>query len=196
VRTGLFSALWVVLVSAAYVVAAQIEPWYVFLPVAGLAIFVAAITDGLVTALRRGRLPARVTATATLLLLWGIAGWQMRYSPLFQKYDEYDRATAASVEFLQKLRNRIDGAPDGSVILAPPMPTWVRPRSDGPTVFGVAILADYSVQAWAELIYPDRRIRVTTRPLTMIGRPASDELVIVLRAVRPGFESAAPPLFP
>ncbi len=196
VRTALFAVLWVVLVAAAYLVAAQIEPWYLFLPVAGLALFVGAVTGALAAALRRGRLPTRVTAAATLLLLWGLAGWQMRYSPLFQEYDEYERATAAGDEFFQKLRNRIDTAPDGSVILAPAMPTWVRPRPDRPTVFGAAILADYSVQAWAELMYRERRIRVTTRPPAMIGRPAPDELVIVLGALRPGFESGRPQVFP
>jgi hypothetical protein len=192
VRAAVLGGLWAVLVSATYIVAAQIEPWYLFLPVAGLAVFVAGVTDGLAAALRRGAWPARITAAATLLLLLGLVGWQARYSPFFQKYDEYERATTASDTFFEELRKRIEATPNGAAILAPPMPRWVRPRPDQPTVFGAAILMDYSVQAWAELTYPNRRIRVTGGPRAMIGRPAPDELLVVLRALRSGFENAAP----
>ncbi|MFQ5806019.1 MAG: hypothetical protein ACE5I3_06175 [Phycisphaerae bacterium] len=195
-RTGLFGILWVVLVSGTYVAAAQIEAWYLFLPVVGLAVFFAAATDALAGALRRGRRPARVAATVTLLLLLGVACWQARYSPFFQKYDEYERATTASSEFFEKLRTRIDAALDGTAVVAPPLPRWVRPQPAKPTMFGAAVLADYSVQAWAELAYSDRRIRVVKGRPSTIGRPASDELVVVLRALRRGFDSAIPQVYP
>ena len=38
---------------------------------------------------------------------------------------------------------------------------WAAPREGIPGVEGAAVLSDYSVQAWADLVFPDRKIWVS-----------------------------------
>lgn len=177
---GIVSLTWVLLVSATYVMTAHIEPWYLFLPVGGLVICVGTCVDALLTTVRRARWPARLAATATLVPLLALASWQARYSPFFEDYDLYRRASAVSDDFFGQLRVRIAATPDGSAVLAPPMMKGYRPWSDRPTVSGATVLTDYAVQAWAELTYPERRIRVASGHPATIRAPAPDELVIVI----------------
>jgi len=79
----------------------------------------------------------------------------------------------------------------GAVIPAPPVPRWVRPKTAQPTVRGAAILTGRSVQAWAELLFPHRRVRVAAG-LPRAAGASADEVVVLLRALRPGFEGPRP----
>ena len=186
-----FAIVWLALLSATYATAGRIEPWYLLMPAIGLATLVGVGAGTSVNALRYGPTSARITAGATAALLLALIGWQARYSPFVHHYDEYERATAVSEEFLRDLHAAIDGAPDGTGVWAPDVPRWVPARANRPTMFGAAILSDYSIQAWVELTYPDRRIRVATGNPNTIRPPDPDELVIGLRRLRRGYESAA-----
>lgn len=172
-----------------YSIAADMRSWYLFLPVMAVSMLVGTIGDDLLFSMRRGRAGVRVFAAVSLLLLGTFFGWQARYSPLLYDYDEWDRATAASDVFFNELRTRIDQADNGSTIETPLLPRWVRPRSDAAGVRGGQTLDYYTVQAWADLVIPDRRVRI----LRATGRnrnppPADpDELVVRLIGNRTDF---------
>ena len=101
------------------------------------------------------------------------------------------RASVASDAFLSELLRRIDAAPGGTLVTAPPLPMWVEPRAEGPTVEGGAILSDYSLQAWADLLRPARNVRVLPVEGGVLQEasrvPAPDEVVISIPSRMIGF---------
>lgn len=183
-RTGAVGLTWVVVLALTYSASGSMQPWYFLIPVAGWAMFLAALVDGLLSVVRRKDAMTLVPSVASLVLLTIVIGWQMRYSPVVHRYDEWARATTASEEFLGRLKARIEESPDGVTVTAPPIPTWVRGTKDAASIWGAAVLTDYSVQAWAELVFPDRRVRVV-KAATNSRQPAVDEVVVVLSR-RPG----------
>jgi len=187
VRTAVIAVAWLVLMGLTYAASIRIAPWYVLLPAAASAMLVGALADGLVGAIRRGRLPTRIAATPTLLLLAGLVIWQGCYSPLVNSYGEWHRATLASRSFLRELRCQIRSASDGSVLEAPPIPTQVQPNDDRPCIQGAHVLCAYSVQAWAELVFPRRRIRVLEAKDASGEEPHADEVLVVVTNRMDGF---------
>lgn len=164
-RQGLLLAVaWSLIVGALYGVSRSIEQWYLFLPVVGLSLLIGSGAQLLLLQWRRGGPLVRASAVGATLLLLAFCGFQLRYTPLVHRYTEWARATTASDEFFEKLARRIERAAPGASVNAPPIPVWVPPAPTGPAVRGGAVLEDYSVQAWCELRFPDRRLRVLKAP--------------------------------
>jgi hypothetical protein len=65
--------------------------------------------------------------------------------------------------------------------------TGAQSRRGEPTVYGAATFGDYTVQAWVDLAYPKRRIRIQAGGTLEAAAPAADELV-VLQSYAPGFD--------
>ncbi|MCK4343328.1 MAG: hypothetical protein KAY37_16560 [Phycisphaerae bacterium] len=187
VRAAVLALAWLVLVGLTYVTTGKIQPWYLLLLVAGLAMLVGIAAEAVVAVIRGSQLPARMAAVPTLILLGLLVAWQGRYSPLVCHYDEWERATAASHTFLDQLQTGIVAARDGTTLEAPPIPVRAMPRKDRPHIRGAAILMDYSVQAWAELKFPERRIRVRGAADALGDRPAADEVLVLLKHRMIGF---------
>lgn len=171
---------------------ARVNIWsfeYLYLvPVAGWALLCGALSERVVRFARGNGILSYVTALAMILLLSLPVVWQVRFSPLVFHYGEGERATAASSTFLEEARAQIDSAPDGSVVEGPPLPRRVPP-ADPLRALGTTILLDYSVQAWADLTLPERRVRVL---FSREGKPpnlevAPDEVVLLLTRTLPGF---------
>ncbi len=180
-RNGLLLAVaWSLLVGALYGISRSIEQWYLFLPVVGLALLVGSGAQLLIVQWRRGGPLARTSAVGAALLLLAFCGVQLRYTPVVHRYTEWARATAASDEFFEKLARRIERATPGASINAPPIPVWVPPAPEGPAVRGGAVLEAYSVQAWCELRFPDRRLRVLKAP-PQTPLLAEESAVLLLR---------------
>jgi len=153
-----------VIVGLLYGISRSIEQWYLFLPVIGLSLLVGTGADSIGRLWHAGKLRDRVLAASCGVALLGFSFCQLRYSPLTHAYPEWKVASKASREFLEKLARRIARKPPGAPIKAPPLPIWYPPPQQGPGIRGAAILDDYSVQAWLELVYPERRFRVLKGP--------------------------------
>jgi hypothetical protein len=166
------------------------SPWkleYMYLiPIAATALLGAGLVD---RAWRFGRARGAlgwVAAAMMVLLALGPAAWLVRFSPFVFHYGEGRRATEFSRTFFDQARARIEAAPVGSVVPGPPLPQRIPP-ADPLRVTGTAILHDYSVQAWVDLTWPERRIRVVSTighdaPVPPV--PAPGETVLHLRTVR------------
>jgi hypothetical protein len=163
-RALLIAVAWILLVGGMYGLSRMFQHWYLFLPVVGASLLVGAGVELALLSWRSGRMPGRALAGICLSLLLGFAFFQVRYSPLFHSYSEWRRATVASDEFLAELERRIEATPPGRTVDAPPIPGWMPYLRRGPTVRGVAILEVYSVQAWVELVFPDRELLVLSKP--------------------------------
>lgn len=174
-RAAILGACWVLVVGLLYGLSRSIEQWYLFLPVAGLSLVLGAGSELLWSAWRRC-VAGRGVAVVGGLLLLSFCYVQTRYSPLLRSYPEWEKASQVSEAFLTRLEMTIDSAPDGAVVTAPPLPRWFPPAKEGPTIRGAAIMDVYSVQAWAELILPERKVRVVRGRAP--SRPASDEVIV------------------
>lgn len=172
--------------------AGRTNPWHLeyllYIPMAGSALLTAAVVVRTLRFARAAGVGGRVGAAAMLLLL--ATPWlaQARYSPLFFHYGEGEAATAASRAFFTQARARIEQAPLGSVVEGPLLPRRVPPR-DPLRRLGTTVLLDYSVQAWADLTLPERKVRVVFDPDPAPGRIAAgpDEVVLWLSRPQPGF---------
>jgi hypothetical protein len=176
-RGAALGASWVVLLASTYSAAGQVGPWYFLVPLVGWAVLAACLIDLLVNYLRGGDRVLGGTAAVTLAVLVTLLGWQAGYSPLFRHYDEWQRATAASDAFFEEVGSQVRSVSDGSVVDAPPLPFWAVTAGNRPAIRGAAILADYSVQAWADLTWPDRNVRVI-ESRTPIDAAAPHEVVL------------------
>jgi hypothetical protein len=178
-KAAVVGLAWVALLGLTYAAAGLIAPWYLVLPLAGWAILAGSMTEHLLALACEDERPTRWLAQTSLALLIALLVWQASYSPLFRRYDEWERATFASETFLQETQARISSADVGMVVQAPPLPTWVAPRTEGPTIRGAAIFADYSVQAWADLTLPERNVRVAYATADT-PPPAANEILLLI----------------
>ena len=190
VRPELVALVWVAAVLL--LTYGRSNPWkfeYLYLiPMAGWALLTGAIVGRTLRFARAPGVRPRVAAAVMILTMAVPIVYQARYSPLLFHYGEGEEATAAARSFLGEARALIDQAADGSVVPGPHLPRRVPPR-DPLRIFGTMIFLDYSVQAWADLTFPERRIRVIFSPA---GRPrelvaAPDEVVLLLARKRRGF---------
>lgn len=184
-RAAVVALVWMIVITAIYLRADRLEVWYYALPLMGFALLVGAAAGRLIGSVRGSVMPERIVAAAGLLLLIVMLGRQAAYSPLVYRYDEWRRATAAGQAFLDELRSRIEAAPDGAVVRSPPMPMRVPFDEKRPTIRGAHVFNDYSVQAWAELVFAGRKVRV--RWPGPAAKPASDEVLVLLVPKTTGF---------
>jgi hypothetical protein len=102
-----------------------------------------------------------------------------------RSYDRWRRASEITERYLDELREKIEHAPMGTVIRMRRVPRLAGGGKRG--IVGVAGMADYTVDAWAQLSFPERRIEVL--PFTS-ARPVTEDEVLVLlgqpRRERPG----------
>jgi len=185
---AVLAGCWLLAVGLMYAVAGRGESWYLLLPGVGVALLVGVLVERLARDLRSGAAVRSLVAAAALVLLLGVLGWQARYSAAFCRYQEWERATSASRQFLDKLREGIALAEPPTLVIAPPLPMWAEPSKGRPHIRGGApTLTDYSVQAWAELTFPDRRVRVEFARPGGGQRPAPDEVLVLIGSRLPWF---------
>lgn len=179
-RLLVLACAWLIAVAATYVAAERIQPWYLLILVVGWALLLGALVEAAWGVARRGGALRRGVAGVTTALLGVLLIWQAAYSPLLCEYDEWSRATAAQRSFLADLSAQITAAAPGTTIVAPPVPLRVMPTDGRPQVAGAFLLDDYSIQAWAELHFPARDIRVFKGPQAPPEPPAAGELRVLL----------------
>lgn len=178
-KACIVAAVWVIVCALTYVVAGRLEAWYFLLPVAGWAILAGVFLEIMFQLSRNSTGVNRWAAILTIVLTVTLLVWQTRYSPLIYQYDEWEKASTASRSFLKELQSRIETAVNGSIVKAPPLPMWVKAHDSAPTIQGAAILSDYSVQAWAEIVMPERKVRVRIAR-NRIERPKTDEVLVLI----------------
>jgi len=185
-KTAIVGLLWIALLALTYAAAGLVGPWYLLLPLAGWALLTGALVESLFGLVEHDDTGLRWAALASSALLVMLLVWQASYSPLLRRYDEWQRASSAANAFLGETRSVIEAASAGDTVEAPPLPTWVPPRADGPTIRGAAIFDDYSVQAWVELVFPERDLRVRYAS-EEVAPPAANEVLLLITRRRESY---------
>jgi hypothetical protein len=158
--SGLAAWGWFLAGSAVHVLARSSAPWYALHAVAAHAVL-----SGLLLgeAARRcaaaGPARARFGSALIAAAILALGAVNARNAPPFGFHPEWKDATRKTERFLDRLAGDLAAAPPGSTVEAADLPYLSRPRPGSPIAI-VASLADYSVQAWAELRFPGRRVRV------------------------------------
>jgi hypothetical protein len=166
---------------------------YVMLPTAGIALALAALAHWAILLFGRASWPAGEQATrfgyapkfAALVSfpsLAGIVALSLQSSPLFVDYWEWPEASRRESEYLTVLDDVVRSAAPGTRIDAPQLPYIPEtPGRDRPRLRIPAVLADYSIQAWAELHAPTRKVRVVSASVPEISPPEADEVLLIVR---------------
>lgn len=186
-RAAVVSLAWLLLLALAYATGARIEPWYMFMPAAVASMLIAAAAETACGAAARGGVFRRALAAVGGTALLAVCIHQWSASPLIRGRDEWRVASDESRAFFEDLSRRIADAAPGTIVEAPAVPVWVPPNAARPTVFGAAIMADYSIQAWVELNFPGRKIRVKSSD-GVIFPPKPGDIVVLLTGQKRGFE--------
>jgi hypothetical protein len=188
-----FGACWGGLFALTYASAGWVGAWYYMLPAIGGAIAFIALLDALVRFAfdGAGAMAPRALCAAAALLLAAVGLWQASFAPWFRNYGEWGRASDVAEDFLLELDRRIVASSPGSRVLAPALPMWAQPHPGVPGIAGAAILSDYSVQAWADLVHPESNVRVLGVAEGVLPdqprEPAPDEIVVRILRRRVGY---------
>ncbi len=138
-------------------VSGDVAPWYAPTLLPAYALVFGVLIAGLRRASRTAGKTARA-AGATFALLLALS--PLRYSGLFERYEQWHELSAESATFLDDLRRRIEALPArGGRVRTSALPER-RPRAGPVGVHGAAGLGLYSVRAWAALELPERRVVV------------------------------------
>jgi hypothetical protein len=184
-NTLLIGAVWLVIVAWTASLAGRMASWYVFLIVGGWSLVMGALAE---TAWRAAR--TRVTTThlggAGLLgLIAVLTVWPAVYSPFVHRYREWDASAVQSRVFLTELNHRIEAAPNGSTVPSPPIPRWAKVSPAAVAVRGAALFSGMTLDAYFELEYPERHVRLARKG---DERPGADEVLVFPTAFVPGFD--------
>jgi hypothetical protein len=175
----LVSLGWLALCALVYALSG-IQPWYLSIPAAGLALGMGALAALLLRLAEAGRAP-RLAALAGLACLVGLTLDLARFSPLLRDYPEWQRASQRAERYLERLGAQIRRAAPGSVLTAPDPPVFVS--GPDPYLRGVYALSAESIGPWAALHFEARNVRVVKgQRAAPTRRP--DEILLVLGPLR------------
>jgi hypothetical protein len=159
--------------------------WYSFMPLLGLSLMVGAVGARLLEVIEqptstRRRLFAALGSASMLVGCLVLAA----NSPLIRAHPRLYAGSTEQREFLSEVSERLSQPNASGHVTAPRLPTMVPSRSGRESALG--LLAPYSVQAWADLLFPDEGVQVLflmrgKGPIAQ-GRPPTPkklELIIV-----------------
>ena len=124
----------------------------------------------------------RASASLATLFVALILFINVRGVPAFAFHPEWRDLSILTDRFLGELGSRIDAAGGGEIIEVGGLPYGSRRRPGSPIVLAAG-MTDYTVQAWTDLAYPSRNIRVAF-PLPAPPPPAEDEVLVIVRVER------------
>jgi len=155
--------------------AGEIASWYALGLLPPFALLVGAIARDAAQWAREGHRMRAVLGTILASLLIAQA---LRYTPLLHAYPEWPLVSSRSRAFLERVRETAGRATPGDVRSVPGLPLGLATPLDRVGVRSAIGLADYSVEAWAELVLPAPRLVVVLGDGSRRSAPRSDAVVI------------------
>jgi len=158
IRTGfLFLGAWTLCLLAISSLAGRVHDWYVMLFVAPYSVALGMLIDRSIALLRSGRpLPAILPMAAALVA----GGNHVAYSPLVRDYDMWHEASRVADAQIVRYQNVLDQGQPGKRALLDRFVAWIPPGDGGSGIRSAYLHADHSLQAYAELVYPQLAVHV------------------------------------
>ncbi len=154
---ALFLLAWLILLLEMTGISGEEASWYAvpFLP--AYALLLGVLAD---CAHRAARERRWLVAALPALVVAALLAQHLRFSGLLHDYPSWGAVSRAEGIFLDRLEGRIRAARGGTSIEIRGLPSGLVTREGFVGVRSAAGMSGYSVQAWAELAFPDREIRV------------------------------------
>ncbi len=171
-------------------------PWYGVIPLAGLALVVAAIGEFAAAGWQAGGLRRGAGVLLGLAVLALVVS-PLSSSPLLHDYRELADGSALMKEELDEIHSLFRDAENGRTItldLIPDQPPVTD--QNRPPLRGVKLLSLRGVRSLAELCYPNRRARVTLYAKAEKWRADPGELLIKVRQLIPTTSDTGPAMVP
>jgi hypothetical protein len=144
----LLLAAWVGALSFVAGLSGRAEPWYASPFIAPYALLIGLVVVQALRDLVQGR---RAMGVLAALVATSLLGSHLRYSPLLVSYPEWSALSEREREFLADFRLQLSELEPGMGAVIRGLPLWQPPL--GPVgIRGASGLADYSVQAYADLL--------------------------------------------
>jgi hypothetical protein len=172
-------------VGATYAFAGRVESWYLLLMVGGWSLVLGGMGEAGWMAFRNRERWVRWVGGLTIATVCLMVAVPARLSPFLHHYREWDEAAVRSREFLGELDRRVERAAEGTSIPAPLVPRWAKVRADEVAVRGAALFSGVTMEAYFELAYPPRIVRLAQRPRQV---PSPREVLVIPTGLAPGFD--------
>jgi hypothetical protein len=159
-RLPAFLGFWLLCLLVMTGISGETASWYAvpFLPPYALLIgYLAA------TAFAAGRSPRTGVALAAGVVALLLTLSHLRYSALIQHYETWPEVSRQERDFLERLRASVAAATPGTTLRVSGLPLGTGVPLERVGVRSALCLSDYSVQAYAELVFPDLPVRVLLR---------------------------------
>lgn len=170
-----FFAAWVI-----HAFSGSISPWYALHTMVPFALVFALLV---VAAARAVISPGSVLVRAPAALFCaGMIALFVCYGKSAEPFTDHPQwpfVSDRTDRFLANLDEEIEGATSGDSFTVYELP-YGAPRQPGTPIFVAAGLSDYTVQAYADILYPERNVRVTF-PKPGVTGPAPDEILVFIR---------------
>jgi len=161
----LFLLIWIACHLVLHAYTGKRHPWYFFFPTAGYALLLGLIAQGLWTGLRlQGR---KILSAAALVFLALYLGLTLQYSSLCHEYLEWEQGDQTMKNYLSGLEKRINKTPAGKIIKHRDFPYRTTEAyahyGEGepiPVLKGATLMQIYTLRAWADYRFPDRKILI------------------------------------
>jgi len=155
----------------------RVHDWYALLFCAPYALLLGLLIDYGRRAARRGKWALGV---GPLALAWTLVGSHVWFSNPLHRYEDLEHASELQRALLASTDAVLADASVGSVVIIDDVLTGFPPRPDGSGIRSVALMNDYSFQAYAELKFPGRPFVV--QPFgSPPGPPRADEIGVALK---------------
>ncbi len=184
-RIGIFIFCWFLYGWTIHAFSGSISPWYAIHTVGPLSLYAGLVLHETIRAFRNRKGGVRRSAAilsailiATLFLV-NLVG-----TPPLHHHPEWHDLSTLTNRFLEKAGARLDAAGPGSTVEIGGLPLGAKHRPGSPIVIAAG-MTDYTVQAWTDLIYPNRNIRVAYRR-SLPAPPAPDETLLIVSTKNEG----------
>jgi hypothetical protein len=156
-RLLLVSGVWLLGGLGLIGISGEIASWYALALLPAFALLLGALAQAAARWAGQRRPWASASAAALSLLLLAQA---LRFTPLLHAYPEWPLVSARSRDFLARVQAAAEQAAPGDSRSVPGIPLGVGTPLDRVGVRSALGLAEYSVEAWAELAVPGQPIAV------------------------------------
>jgi hypothetical protein len=174
-RTLLLGAAWLAFALWLTGISGELASWYALVLLPPFALLFGALVDAALRLARDRRRRAAALCAALLVLL---ALEALRYTPLLHAYREWPLVSARCEAFLARVRDAASGARAGDVLAVPGIPLGLATPLGRVGVRSAMGLAEYSVEAWAELALPGPPLRVRIAEGAHAGAPVDGAIAI------------------
>jgi hypothetical protein len=156
-RLPAFLGFWLVCLLALTGVSGERASWYAVPYLPPYALLIGYLADTAIATARSRRRAVTLAAGAVALILLAS---HVRYSSLLQRYETWSTVSRQEREFLERFRSTLVEAAPGTTVVVPSLPLGTGIPLERVGIRSALCLSDYSVQAYAELAFPELSVRV------------------------------------